>query len=92
MALISKIAKASIWAKCWIKLGYFSLHHLVTLFLTLSLILQQVQRLLTIRDLKRSQQSLWIQWPILASLSLITTLVSQKLLLQKRTFTNELTQ
>ena len=34
----------------------------------------QVQRLLTIRDLKGSQRSLWIQWPILACLSLLTTL------------------
>ena len=36
----------------------------------------QVQRLLTLRDLKQSQRSLWIQWPILSCLSLITTLVS----------------
>eukprot|EP00095_Tigriopus_kingsejongensis_P004408 snap_masked-scaffold93_size381549-processed-gene-2.12 protein:Tk04408 transcript:snap_masked-scaffold93_size381549-processed-gene-2.12-mRNA-1 annotation:"sodium-dependent multivitamin transporter-like" len=34
----------------------------------------QVQRLLTIGDLKQSQRSLWIQWPILTLLSLSTSL------------------
>ncbi|XP_040569191.1 putative sodium-dependent multivitamin transporter [Lepeophtheirus salmonis] len=33
----------------------------------------QVQRLLTIGSLKRSQGSLWIQWPIMASLSFLTS-------------------
>lgn len=33
----------------------------------------QVQRLLTIKDLRRAQGSLWIQWPILTLLSLSTS-------------------
>ncbi|KAK3880727.1 hypothetical protein Pcinc_014799 [Petrolisthes cinctipes] len=33
----------------------------------------QVQRLLTIKDLRRSQASLWIQWPILMLLSFSTS-------------------
>ena len=33
----------------------------------------QIQRLLTIGDLKRSQKALWLQWPILALLSLSTS-------------------
>lgn len=33
----------------------------------------QVQRLLTLRDLKKSQQALWISWPVLTVLSLSTS-------------------
>ena len=34
----------------------------------------QVQRLLSIQDLKRAQQALWLQWPILTVLSISTSL------------------
>ena len=34
----------------------------------------QVQRLLSIQDLKRAQQALWLQWPILTILSISTSL------------------
>lgn len=33
----------------------------------------QVQRLLTVRNLKRSQTALWLNWPILTCLSLSTS-------------------
>ncbi|CAH1113731.1 unnamed protein product [Psylliodes chrysocephalus] len=33
----------------------------------------QVQRYLTIKDLKRAQQALWLNWPILTALSLCTS-------------------
>lgn len=33
----------------------------------------QVQRLLTLKDLKKSQQALWISWPVLTLLSLSTS-------------------
>ncbi|XP_033609452.1 putative sodium-dependent multivitamin transporter isoform X2 [Cryptotermes secundus] len=33
----------------------------------------QVQRLLTLKDLKKSQQALWISWPVLSLLSLSTS-------------------
>ena len=33
----------------------------------------QVQRLLSIQDLKRAQQALWLQWPILTVLSISTS-------------------
>lgn len=34
----------------------------------------QVQRLLTVKDLKSSQRALWLNWPILSLLSLSTSL------------------
>ena len=34
----------------------------------------QVQRLLSIQDLRRAQQALWLQWPILTVLSISTSL------------------
>ena len=34
----------------------------------------QVQRLLSIKDLRRAQYALWLQWPILTLLSILTAL------------------
>ncbi|XP_069944325.1 putative sodium-dependent multivitamin transporter [Cherax quadricarinatus] len=45
----------------------------------------QVQRLLTIKDLRRAQSSLWIQWPILTLLSLSTSFAGLVLYAQYHT-------